>query len=324
MHGTTAKPSQNVEHKGIPLVVVQARFRRVLRFLYKTSQQTHDPSMTKKNARTLRNFAITLLLVYSGYVGILWAVQDRFIYPGVYQSVPPWVEMSRPVSVERVTVPVDTGIDLAVLYRRPDPGKPIVLVFHGNAGYPEDYGFLYKSWARSGYGIVAPAYRGFPRSTGSVSADGILHDALAIYDWSARRHPASQMIVFGQSLGTASAVHVAANRQVTATVLVSPFKSMLSVVSDKMPFIPVSLALRSPLRNDLEMGNVTSPVIIFHGDRDDLVPLSSGRELAALAPGEPRFVVVEGAGHIEGLFGGDMVLEINRFIAHHSGSEVLN
>ena len=279
--------------------------------------------MTKKYARTLRNFALTFLLVYSGYVGILWAVQDRFIYPGVYQSIPSWVGISRPVSVERVTAPVDDDIDLAVLYRSPAAGKPTVIVFHGNAGYPEDYGFLYKSWARSGYGIVAPVYRGFPRSTGSVSADGILHDALAIYDWSARRHPFSPLVVFGQSLGTASAVHVAANRPVTATVLVSPFKSMLSVVSDKMPFIPVSLALRSPLRNDLEMGKVTSPVIIFHGDRDDLVPLSSGRELATLAPKEPRFVVVEGAGHIEGLFGGDMVLEINHFIAENSPTEVL-
>jgi pimeloyl-ACP methyl ester carboxylesterase len=280
--------------------------------------------MTKKAARTFRNFVITFLLVYSGYVGILWAVQDHFIYPGVYQSLPSWVDRSRPSSVERVTVPVADGIDLAVLYRRPDPGKPTIIVFHGNAGYPEDYGFLYKSWSASGYGIVAPVYRGFPRSTGSVSAAGILHDALAVYDWSTRRHPSSQVIVFGQSLGTASAVHVAANRKVAAAVLVSPFKSMLSIVTDKMPFLPVSLALRSPLRNDLEMGMVTSPVIIFHGDLDDLVPISSGRELAALAPTSPSFVVVRGAGHIEGLFGLDMVLEINRFIAANSAFDVLN
>lgn len=268
--------------------------------------------------RTARNLLITLALVYAGLVGILWAVQDRFIYPGVYQSVPSWVEMSRPVSVERVTVPVGDGVDLAVLYRAPDLGKPTVLVFHGNAGYPEDYGFLYKSWAGSGYGIVAPGYRGYPRSTGTVSAEGILSDALAIHDWAARRHPSSPLVVFGQSLGTASAVHVAANRTVKAAVLVSPFKSMLSVVSDKMPYFPVSLTLRSPLRNDLEMGKVRSPVIIFHGDRDDLVPLSSGQALAALAPVKPRFVVVKDAGHIDGLFGGVMVMAINRFIAENS------
>jgi fermentation-respiration switch protein FrsA (DUF1100 family) len=280
--------------------------------------------MTVNARRTIRNLAVTFAILYAGCFAALWVMQDRFIYPGVYETVPNWVGMASPVSVKLVPVPVDNRTDLAVLYRRPDPGQPTIIVFHGNAGYPEDYGFLYKAWAASGYGIVAPVYRGYPRSAGSVSADAILRDALAIYDWSARRHPASPIVVFGQSLGTAPAVHVAANRAVSVTVLVSPFKSMLSIVSDRMPYFPVSLALRSPLRSDLDIPNVKSPVIIFHGDRDEVVPLASGKELAALAPTAPRFVVVKNAGHIDGLFGGVMVVAINRFIAQNSAHVVLN
>jgi pimeloyl-ACP methyl ester carboxylesterase len=282
--------------------------------LYNRLLANHHSRMTTKITRAARNLLITLALVYAAVVSILWAVQDRFIYPGVYQSLPSWVEKSRPLSVNRVTVPVEDGIDLAVLYRAPAPGKPTIIVFHGNAGYPEDYGFLYKSWAVSGYGIVAPVYRGYPRSTGDISADGILRDALAIYDWSSRRHPTSTHLVFGQSLGTASAIHVAATRSVKGVVLVSPFKSMLAVVSGKFPYVPVSLTLRSPLRNDLEMGKIDAPVIIFHGDRDALVPLSSSQALASLAPVAPHLVIVKNAGHVEGLFGGVMVKAINRFI----------
>ncbi|MBY3151327.1 alpha/beta hydrolase [Rhizobium laguerreae] len=280
--------------------------------------------MTVKACRTVRNFAVTFAILYAGCFAALWALQDRFIYPGVYESVPGWVGMASPVSVQRVTVPVDKYTDLAALYRRPGPGKPTIIVFHGNAGYPEEYGFLYKAWAASGYGIVAPVYRGYPRSSGVASADAILGDALAIYDWSARRHPASPVIVFGQSLGTAPAIHVAANRAVNGTILVSPFKSMLSIVSDRLPQFPVSLALRSPLRSDLDMPRVKSPVIIFHGDRDDVVPPASGKALAALAPSAPRFVVVKNAGHIDGLFGGVMVVAINRFIAEIVEMDVLN
>ncbi|MCS4089399.1 alpha/beta hydrolase [Rhizobium sp. BK176] len=280
--------------------------------------------MTLSARRTIRNFAVTFAILYAGCFALLWALQDRFIYPGVYESVPNWVGMASPVSVRRVTVPVDKQTDLAVLYRRPDPGQPTIIVFHGNAGYPEDYGFLYKAWAASGYGIVAPVYRGYPRSAGVVSADAILRDALAVYDWSARRHPSSPILVFGQSLGTAPAVHVAADRTVSGTILVSPFKSMLSIVEDRMPYFPVELGLRSPLRSDLDMPKVKSPVLIFHGDRDDVVPLNSGKELAALAPNPPRFVVVKDAGHIDGLFGGVMVVAINRFIAQNSAPNVLN
>jgi hypothetical protein len=145
----------------------------------------------------------------------------------------------------------------------------------------------------------------------------MMRDALSVYDWTAKRHPSSPIVVFGQSLGTASAIKVSANRSVAATVLVSPFKSMLSVVSGRFPYFPVAMALRSPFRSDLEMPKLAAPSIIFHGDQDDLVPIRSARDLADLAPEEPRFVVVEGAGHIKGLFGHGMVTQINSFIADH-------
>lgn len=275
-----------------------------------------------RRSKFIRDISITCALIYGLVTAGLWAVQERAIYPGAYQSLPEWINLVRTKGTDRVTIPVGDGIDLAALYRRPDLGKPTVIVFHGNAGFPEDYGFLYKSWSASGYGIVAPVYRGFPRSTGEVSGDGILRDALSVYDWTIHREPSSPVVVFGQSLGTASAVKVAANREVSGVVLVSPFKSMLDVVEGKFPLLPVKAALRSPLRSDMEMPRVTAPVIIFHGDHDELVPISSGRELASLSPTPPEFLVVEGAGHIEGLFGNAMVREINRFLSRVSAAPV--
>ena len=94
--------------------------------------------MTVHARRTIRNFAVTFAILYAGCFAALWALQDRFIYPGVYGGVPNWVGMASPVSVKLVPVPVDKHTDLAVLYRRPDPGRPTIIVFHGNAGYPED------------------------------------------------------------------------------------------------------------------------------------------------------------------------------------------
>ena len=273
----------------------------------------------KTPLRHARDLLITVGLLYLAAFVALWCLQERFIYPGAYHSLPSWIHQSPPASLERVTIPVGDRVDLAALYRRPAPGQPTILVFHGNGGFPEDYGFLYKSWANSGYGIVAPVYRGYPRSTGTVSADGILRDALSVYDWVIAREPSSPIIVFGQSLGSASAVKVAAERQdVEALVLVSPFLSMESVISAKFPFMPVHLALRSPLRNDLEMPKVKAPTIVFHGDADTLVPVESGQALAALAPSPPRFIRLKNAGHIEGLFGGVMVRAMNRFILEHA------
>lgn len=276
------------------------------------------------DTKQARNILVTILVVYGFLVAAMWAIQDRLVYPGVYAALPSWVDAARPSSVARITIPVGGRTDLAGLYRSPDSGMPTVIVFHGNAGYPEDYGFLYKSWSQRGYGIVATAYRGFPRSTGSVDAERILADSLSVYDWTRRRHPSSPIVVFGQSLGTSPAIHVAANRDVSAVVLVSPFESLLAIATARFPFLPVAAALRSPFRSDLDMPAVTAPVAIFHGDLDEVVPISSAKALASRAPSQPLFLTVEGAGHVEGLFGGNMVRAINSFIAGKAIAGVAN
>lgn len=271
--------------------------------------------MKTGGTKTLRSALLVAVLLYGEACAILYAMQDRLIYPGAYEPVPSWVAQAVPLSYERVTIPVSDGVDLYALYRAPQSGKPTVVVFHGNGGYPEDYVFLYKAWAASGYGIVAPAYRGYPRSSGTVSGDGILRDALDVYDWTHKRHPDSPVVVFGQSLGAASAVHVAASREVSGVVLVSPFLSMLSVAGDRLPVFPVASLLSSPFRSDLDMPSVKAPVLVFHGDADTTVPIASGRALAALSKTPPDFETVRGAGHTEGLFDGTMVRAIIRFIS---------
>ena len=91
------------------------------------------------------------------------------------------------------------------MHRAPAPGKPIVLIFHGNASYPEDYGFLTTDWTAAGYGIVAPVARGYPRSTGAAEGKAMLVDAVVIRDWIGKTYPGHAVFVFGQSLGTGPA-----------------------------------------------------------------------------------------------------------------------
>jgi alpha-beta hydrolase superfamily lysophospholipase len=201
-----------------------------------------------------------------------------------------------------------------MLQRGPQPGKPVVITFHGNGSYPESYGFLYAGWISQGYGVVAPAARGYPRSSGAADGEMMLADGLDVYDWVVKTYPGQPVIVFGQSLGTSPALHVAAHRKVAGAVLVSPFKSMLSLVQEKIPYLPISLLLKSPFRSDLDIGAVTAPIIIFHGDRDTLVPIASAKALVALTKTAVAFEVITGAGHNDGLFSPGMVDKIADFI----------
>jgi alpha-beta hydrolase superfamily lysophospholipase len=246
---------------------------------------------------------------------LLYVNQARFLFPGAYMPFPPVLDsFASAVGLEPRKIKASDGAELFLLLHAPQPGKPIVITFHGNGSYPESYGFLYAGWIASGYGIVAPAARGYPRSSAAADGEMMQEDALAVYDWAVKAYPGHPVIVFGQSLGTSPAIRVAAKREVAGAVLVSPFKSMLSLVQEKIPYLPISLLLKSPFRSDLDIGAVTAPIIIFHGDRDTLVPIASAKALVTLARTEVSFEMIAGAGHNDGLFAPNMVEKIAGFI----------
>jgi uncharacterized protein len=253
--------------------------------------------------------------LYLGVCVFLYFNQARFLFPGAFMPYPAGLAgLASRLGLEEITIAVDDGTALFALQRPPDDGKPVVILFHGNASFPGAYGFLYGDWIGAGYGIIAPAARGYPRSGGEADGEKMLADALAIYDWVAKAFPDHPIYVLGQSMGSAPAVHLAAHRPVAGAVLISPFKSMLSLVAGKFPYLPVSWLLRSPFRSDLDMPRITAPVLILHGEDDTLVPVASARELAALARTKVEFEVIQGASHGDGMFASDMVERIDRFL----------
>lgn len=256
-----------------------------------------------------------VLVAYLGICGYLYLNQTQFLFPGAFMPLPDDIRSAtRTPGFEETSIPAADGTGLFTIHHAPQPGRPVVVVFHGNGSYPEDYGFLYEGWAQAGYGIVASAARGYPRSAGEPDGEAMLKDALDIHDWATRTYPGHPVVVFGQSLGTALAVRVASKRDVASAVLISPFTSMLSLVREKMPWLPTALLLRSPFRSDLDIAAVKAPILILHGDQDALVPIESGRALAAMANSKVTFVTVAGAGHNQDLFGADMIERIARFV----------
>jgi len=262
--------------------------------------------------RTVAGIAVCL---YIGICVFLYFSQARFLFPGAFMPFPvELVGLGSRLGMADAAIHASDGTVLFALQRPPAEDKPIVILFHGNASYPEAYGFLFSGWIAAGYGIVAPAARGYPRSGGDAHGEKMLDDALTIYDWAAKTFLGHPIYLLGQSMGSAPAVHLAAHRPVAGVVLISPFRSMLSLVAGKFPYLPVGWILRSPFRSDLDMPAIAAPVLIMHGKDDTLVPVSSARELAALATTKVKFELVRGAGHGPGLFENEMIEQIDRFL----------
>ena len=178
------------------------------------------------------------------------------------------------------------------------PGQPTLFYFHGNGGNLANRAARFAALQARGIGLVALSWRGYGGSTGTPSEDALLADALHVYDaLRAAGMPAQSIVPFGESLGTAVAVYVAAHREVGAVVLQSPFTTMTEVAQWHYPLLPVSLALRDTYRASDWIGRVQAPLFVIHGRRDTIVPFTFGARLFELATAPKRLVAVDNGGH---------------------------
>lgn len=235
----------------------------------------------------------TLALFYSLVVVGMYAFQRKLLFPGVYgeklaNSAPVgrWVEIDTP-----------DGERLTGMFVSPQPGQPVVLYFHGNGNTVAQSDYLAEAFRNAGYGFLSPSYRGYPGSTGSPSEAGILTDGLAAYDWLTREAPNSPIMLAAHSLGTGVAVNTAAEREVKAVALLSPYDSMVNTAAYNYPFLPVRLLIKDPIHSDERIPRVTAPKLFIHGDLDTLIPTARSQALFAAAPEPKTFITANGLGH---------------------------
>ena len=138
----------------------------------------------------------------------------------------------------------------------PRGDKPLVLYFQGNAeGLPARVGRF--TWLTAdGTGLLALYYRGYGGSTGAPTEDGLIRDAEAAYDFARARYPAKRIVLFGESLGTAVAVALAAGHEIGALILDAPFTSAADVGAAAYPFAPVRWVMKDKFHSDERIGRV--------------------------------------------------------------------
>lgn len=175
----------------------------------------------------------------------------------------------------------------------------LILFCHGNAGNISHRVDNIRRLHDIGLSVFIFDYRGYGLSGGRITESGFYLDSEAAYEV-AREHAEREklkLVLFGRSLGGIAAVHLASGRQCSGVILESTFTNLGAMARIHFPLpVPESL-LRSRLNSVDKIGNITERILFFHGDNDDIVPISLGRELfeAAIAPKE--FVVISGAGH---------------------------
>src|SRR6476619_4514856 len=145
---------------------------------------------------------------------------------------------------------------------------------------------------------------------------GLLADAAAAYAFAIARYGTERIVLWGESLGSALAVALAAKKPVCNLVLEAPFTSVADVAARHYWFVPVRLFMKDKFRSDLSAGKVTAPVLVVHGDEDTVVPITLGERLYAMIQASKHFV--RGAGGHSDL-GARAEAAAKRFVAESRG-----
>jgi hypothetical protein len=243
---------------------------------------------------------IVLVIIISFTLGssFFYFTQESMIfYPAI---LPPDFKYSFPARFDELTLPVDGAVINALHFKTENP-KGVILYFHGNAGNLSGWGDVAIDFTRRGYDVLILDYRGYGKSTGKIKNEEMLHhDAAVAYNYLREHYPEDQIILYGRSLGTGIAVHLAQTARPRMIILESAFLSMRDIAAYHYPFIPgtlLDLGLKYSMRTDMWIPNVTCPVYLFHGTADDIVPYSSSERLLKLIRTESRLIKIPGGGH---------------------------
>jgi fermentation-respiration switch protein FrsA (DUF1100 family) len=237
---------------------------------------------------TLKIAAAVAICLYLGMGAIVYFTQRSMMYfPDRTHSTPAQAGLSQAQEVELKAADGEYSLAWHVA---PRGDRPVILYFHGNGGGLRDRVERFRKLGHDGIGLVALEYRGYGGNTGTPSEAGLIADAEAAYAYAAARYTAKQIVLWGESLGSGVAVALATHKPVGRVVLEAPFTSAVAVAAAHYWYLPVGLLMKDPFRSDALIGNVTAPVLILHGARDQVVPFSMGERMFELTK-SPKHIV---------------------------------
>jgi len=242
----------------------------------------------------LPNYVGWPVVAISAYGGLYYFANRAIYYPSKYPQG--FWDMQQAVGASDVWIDTPDGVRLHGWWTPRKDARFVTLYLHGNAGNVTHRFPQIREITAAGSSILMLDYRGYGKSSGRPTEKGLYTDADAAFAHLLKLGASpEQIILHGESLGTAVAIDLASRRPCAALVLEASFTSASDVARTVLPVIG-PLLVRS-YNSAAKIHRILAPKLFIQGDRDEIIPPRLGQALYAAAPAPKSFWIVEGAGH---------------------------
>jgi pimeloyl-ACP methyl ester carboxylesterase len=236
--------------------------------------------------------AVWIAILYALSCVAAVVLSRRFLFPAPTRAT------SAPAGATTVEANTADGT-VARGFRFDAPRSALTVVFfHGNGELAEDNAALARALVGQGYEVVLAEYRGYgvSRAAGAPTEQGIYADAEALLQ--SLERPRDHIVLMGFSLGTGVAVEMASRGWGRALILLAPYTAIPDIAARWIPFLPMRWLVRDKLDSRSKAAAIDKPVLVAHGDRDEVVPFDMGETVAHTFP-RGRFIAVPGGHHTD-------------------------
>jgi len=262
-----------------------------------TGIKRHESQADKKN--TSQKFYTVLkvaVIVYLVCGIVLYFLQERFLFHP--KKLPADYIFSFQQPFKEINLPVSSEKNISIIqFTVPDSlRKGVVLYFHGNRRNIERYASYAVNFTRNKYEVWMIDYPGFGKTTGKRTEETMYADAAMIYKMARSKYSKDHIIIYGKSLGTGVATQLASVSDCKRVLLETPYYSVDALLKHYAFIYPVSWMSKFHFPSNQYIKKIESPVTLFHGTKDEVIPYKQAVRLAKENPGV-LLVTIEGGRH---------------------------
>ncbi len=245
--------------------------------------------------KTLFRILIVIIGLYIALCGILYFSQEKLIFFPEHLDKNYKFEFDQ--KFEELNIKSTDGKYLNGLLFKADSSKGLIFYLHGNSGCINTYKKDIKTYTDLNYDVFIIDYRGYGKSEGRIKSQAqLFEDDQTSYNQLKKNYTEDKIIILGYSLGTGLASKLASTNHPKMLILQAPYYSFIYLMKQRYPLIPTFI-LKYKLTTNEYLKNCNMPVVIFHGDSDEVINYSSSLKLKEELKKQDTLITLNGQGH---------------------------